>query len=186
MRTHGGGLKHWQHARPAPIDDGQLPPKRAGRRWSGRSRRASGRGQARDFLAATRSCSCANDCAEHSAVASLPLVRRRLSHATHQKQVSDAYGEAEVHLPRSASLEQSLTMKGSLPIFEERGSDFEAVRIAQKLPTWRVKVTEARRHAAMIAISRAAIGAHESALSFGEDSRPVAAISRFPVTRWRS
>jgi len=32
-------------------------------------------------------------------------------------------------------VEQSFAMKRSLPIFEERGSDFEAVRIAEKLST---------------------------------------------------
>src|SRR5271165_260538 len=118
-------LKHWQQARAGPIDNGDS------RQESGpqteRQDRSSGRGQACGFCG-DQAIELRNDCAEHSETPELSFMRQRLWHATHQKQASDiGRGGPGPLATLRFGVKQSFAMKRSLPIFEERGSDFEAV-----------------------------------------------------------
>src|SRR5262249_18059061 len=94
---------------------------------------SSGRGQACGFCG-DQVIEFWNDCTEHSETPELFFIRQRLWHATHQKQTSDIDRGGPGRLATLRfGVEQSLAIKRSLPIFEERGSDFEAVRIAEAL-----------------------------------------------------
>ena len=126
---YGVALKHWQHARAGPIDNGDS------RQESGsqieRQDRSSRRGQACAFCG-DQVIERRNDCAEHPETPELSFIKQRLWHATHQKQSSniDRGGPGPLVTLRFG-VEQSFAMTRSLPILEERGSDFEAARIAE-------------------------------------------------------